>query len=99
MKYLIVDACLNGTGIRDEYSENGGFTSPESLGLSCSLIQKLNRWLSLYAQEFYDGYKNENVIKKLDDEGKAIAIEIKAELKDIKITYYSDAKLKKEIVF
>jgi hypothetical protein len=96
MKYLIVDAYLNGTGIRDEY--NGGFVSPESLGLSQILIQKLNDWLCLYAKEIYTGYNNLLNIKLLDDNGLAITMEIKNELRDVKIAYFSDATMKKTMV-
>jgi hypothetical protein len=93
MKYLIVDASLNGTGIRDEY--NGGFVSPESIGLSQALIQKLNDWLCSYAKEIYTGYNNNLNIKLLDDRGLSIAMEIKSALRDVKISYFSDATMKK----
>jgi hypothetical protein len=96
MKYLIVDAYLNGTGIRDEY--NGGFVSPESIGLSQILIQKLNDWLCSYAKEIYTGYNNNLNIKLLDDRGLSIAMEIKNELRDVKISYISDATMKKSMV-
>lgn len=96
MKYLIVDASLNGTGIRDEY--NGGFVSPESIGLSQILIQKLNDWLYLYAKEIYTGYNDMSNIKLLDDNGLSIAMEIKNELRDVKISYFSDATMKKTMV-
>ncbi len=35
MRYLIVDASLHGTGIRDEYE--GGYLTPASLGISSEL--------------------------------------------------------------
>ncbi|MDR1348705.1 MAG: hypothetical protein LBJ63_09850 [Prevotellaceae bacterium] len=96
MKYLIIDASLNGTGIRDEY--NGGFIFPESLGLSQILINKLNAWLCLYAKEIYTGYTNIINIKSLDDTGLSITKEIKNELRDVKIFYFSDATMKKTVV-
>jgi hypothetical protein len=96
MKYLIVDASLNGTGIRDEY--NGGFVSPESIGLSQILIQKLNNWLCAYAKEIYAGYSNTENIRLLDAEGLSIAMKIKNELQNVKISYFSDATMKKTMV-
>jgi hypothetical protein len=44
MKYLVVDASLNSTGIRDKYE--GEYISPEGLKLSHSTINRLNKWLS-----------------------------------------------------
>jgi hypothetical protein len=96
MRYLIVDASLNGTGIRDEY--DGGFVSPESMGLSQALIQKLNNWLCLYAEEIYAGYSNTENIILLDAEGLSIAMGIKNELLNMKVSYFSDATMKKTIV-
>jgi hypothetical protein len=96
MKYLIVDASLNGTGIRDEY--DGWFLSPESIGLSQILIQKLNDWIYSYAKEIYAGYSNMSNIKLLDQIGLSIAMEIRNELSDVKISYFSNATMKKIIV-
>jgi hypothetical protein len=45
MKYLVIDACLSGTGIRDKYESE--FLDPEDLGLrnvsqiSCGFMQHL----------------------------------------------------------
>ncbi|GHT84133.1 hypothetical protein FACS18947_1140 [Bacteroidia bacterium] len=96
MKYLVVDASLNGTGIRDEY--NGGYISPDSIGLSNGLIQKINHWLNLYAEEIYKGYSNLILLENLDKEGVEIALKIKTELKDVKILYFSAAKMQKYIL-
>jgi len=90
MKYLIVDACLNGTGIRDKY--NGGYIDPQDLGLSSILIRNLNEWLLKYGNEHYYGFVNEHLTENLDKEGKEIASIIKSELGNVKIEYFSDAR-------
>lgn len=96
MKYLIIDASLNGTGIRDQYE--GGYVEPESLGLKSETINLLRNWLLRYENEHYNGYKNEKLNEKLDKEGKEIALIIKNELLKAKIEYFSDAKMIQEVV-
>jgi hypothetical protein len=41
MKYLVIDAELNGTGIR--YLYKGGYIFPENLGLNAITIKQLNK--------------------------------------------------------
>jgi hypothetical protein len=94
MKYLIVDAL--GTGIRDEYS--GEYISPKSIDLSDQLIQEINNWLTIYTEEMYKGYKDLVLIEKLDEKGREIALNIKNELQDVKVSYFSDAKMEKYIL-
>ena len=96
MKYLIVDASLSGTGIRDQYQ--GGYISPDELGLSKPLIESLEKWMSLYESEHYNGYSDNNTIIQLDEEGKRIARLILDELSDVKVKYFSDAKRKEELI-
>ena len=55
-------------------------------------------WLSKYENAHYDGFADQDLIDKLDREGKEIAIGIKKELVDIKIDYFSDAKMIKYFV-
>ena len=96
MRYLVIDACLNGTGIRDEYE--GGYISLNELDLSPEIVNSINRWLLCYENEHYNGYINDILINELDNDGRKIASQIKKELGDVKISYYSDAKLTKEII-
>ena len=96
MKYIIIDAALNGTGIRNEY--DGGFIPLENIGLSPTIINKLTHWLHLYAQEIYAGYNNINNIEKLDEEGISIAREIKNEIENVKVSYFSDAKMQRILI-
>jgi hypothetical protein len=95
MKYLVIDASLNGTGIRDKYE--GGYLAPEDLGLSSTTIQYLTEWLSKYENEHYNGFTDENTVDELDREGKEIALMIKNEL-EVKLEYFSDARMTNEII-
>jgi hypothetical protein len=96
MKYLVIDAALNGTGVRDKYE--GGYIDPEDLNLSLSTKQRLNEWLSKYENEHYNGFTDDNIINELDQEGKEIALMIKSELSEVKIEYFSDARLTDEMI-
>lgn len=94
MEYLIVDASLNGTGIRDYY--NGGFINLEDLKLSPILIEEINVWLSKYEDEFYNQFSNAELVEELDNQGRQIAIKVKKEFHEVKLEYFSNAKMKKE---
>jgi len=96
MRYLIIDAGLSGTGIRDQYA--GGYIKPEELFLSPETIEKLNDWRMRYEDEHFNGYGDSKLIEQLDNEGREIALIIKEELSKIKIEYFSDALMKKEII-
>jgi hypothetical protein len=97
MKYLIIDACFGGTGIRDKYE--GGYIDLSLLGLSVNFTDRLLNWINRYNNEFFNGYNNSNFITELDKEGKEIASQLKTELSnDVKVEYYSDAKLVSEII-
>jgi len=96
MKYLIIDAALSGTGIRDKYE--GGYIDPEDLDLSLATKQRLNEWLSKYENEHYNSFNDGNIINELDLEGKEIALMIKSELSEVKIEYFSNARLKDEMI-
>lgn len=96
MKYLVIDAALSGTGIRDKYE--GGYVAPEDLGLSFATNQRLNEWLSKYENEHYNGFTDDNMIDYLDQEGKEIALIIKSELLEVKIEYFSEARLTEEMI-
>ncbi|WP_065217917.1 MULTISPECIES: hypothetical protein [Butyricimonas] len=96
MKYLVIDALLDSTGIRDKY--NGGYINPYEIGLSFITITRLNEWLSKYWNEHFNGYVNENLIDRLDEEGREIAIAIKKELPEVKVEYFSDARMVNVII-
>ncbi len=96
MRYLIIDAALSGTGIRDKYE--GGYLAPEDLGLNSATIQRLNTWLLKYENEHYNGFTDNNFINELDREGKELALLIKSELSEVNLEYFSDAQMTNEIV-
>jgi len=96
MNYLIIDGGLSGTGIRDKYE--GGYLSPESLGLNNSLVHQINIWLLKYENEHYNGFNNVNIIDELDKEGNEIARKIKDELIDVKVEYFSAARMTGKII-
>lgn len=96
MKYLVIDASLSGTGIRDKYQ--GGYLTPEELGLRSTTIQSLNTWLAKYENEHFNGFTDNNIIDDLDREGKEIALIIKRELSIVKVEYFSDARMSNEII-
>jgi hypothetical protein len=97
MKYLIIDACFGGTGIRDKYE--GGYIDSALLGLSTNFTNRLSNWIKKYNNEFFNGYNKSNFIEELDKEGKEIAIQLKNELlNEIKVEYYSDARLVSEMI-
>ncbi|PSL17645.1 hypothetical protein [Dyadobacter jiangsuensis] len=96
MKYLIIDASLTGTGIRDQY--NGGFIEVTDLQLSTNLINLIKSWLARYGVEHYNGFIDDSIIDNLDSEGKAIAKKVKDELVDAKVEYFSDARLTRTII-
>jgi len=96
MRYLVIDAALSGTGIRDKHE--GGYLSPDDLGLSCETIDRLNQWLSKYENEHYSGFTDDQIIDELDREGKEISLKIKSELSEVKMEYFSDARMTTELV-
>lgn len=96
MKYLVIDAMLDGTGIRDKYE--GGYLVPQDLGLSFTTIEWLDIWLLKYENEHYNGFANEGIIDELDREGKEIALTIKNELVKVKLEYFSEARMTTEII-
>ena len=96
MRYLVIDASLNGTGIRDYYE--GGYIAPADLCLSDETIKKLKDWLIKYENEHYNGFEDDGLIDELDKEGKEIALIIKNEISDVKVEYFSHARTTKEIV-
>ncbi len=96
IKYVTVDGCLNGTGIRDKY--NGRYLYPSELGLSTVITSQIEAWVSKYENEHFEGFTNKNVITELDAEGRIIARKIKEELADVKMEYFSAATMAWEII-
>ena len=93
MYYLIIDGCLNGTGIRHEYE--GGYLDTSSLNLSQELRDRIKNWVNSYETAHYDSFQDEVQNHVLDAEGISIAISVKKELVSAKISYFSNAFLTK----
>ncbi|WP_020559816.1 hypothetical protein [Thiofilum flexile] len=96
MKYLVIDASLNGTGIRDKYE--GNYLAIDELGLSCEIIDGFNQWLLKYEKEQYGGFIDNDIITELDEEGGKLAILIKNILPEIKLEYFYNARMTREII-
>lgn len=90
-RYLVIDGGLGGTGIRDPYET--GFLDPTSLGLSNGLIDRLSGWVAKYEAQHYAGFGDTEAVERLDQEGLAIAAQVRAELPAVKVRYYSDARM------
>jgi hypothetical protein len=93
MKHLIIDAALHGSGIRDYYL--GGYVDIDTLGLNDDIKRRINVWLLKYENEHYDSFQNLDTVNVLDDEGIEIARNVKSQLSDVKVDYYSAANLKR----
>jgi hypothetical protein len=91
MKYLVIDAALHGSGIREYYL--GGYVDIDSLRLDDNLKRRINIWLLKYENEHYYSFQNHDIVNILDDEGIEIARIVKNQLSDVKIDYFSAAKL------
>lgn len=98
MKYLIISADYKTTGIKDKYS---GEVCQADLGVSDSLWADISAWVEEYAvitlmtpEERITEYAL-NKINELDNKGLELAERFKKELKnDVKISYFSEGKLK-----
>lgn len=98
MRYLVVDGELSGTGIREKYADEYGYIDPKALNLSLNLVTQIKEWQKAYEQVHFYGYKDKNLIMKLDNEGEDIAKKIMIELKDVEVEYYSNAYLKTVLI-
>ena len=92
MKYLVVDGMFRGTGVRN--AAEGDYVNPADLGLTPALVQKIERWLSRYKKAHYTQFVDGSEVEELDAEGVKICRDIKKEMRDVKVEYYSDAQLK-----
>jgi hypothetical protein len=92
MRYLAVDGMLSGTGIRD--SVEGGYVDPAELGVSEDLRRRIGLWLIRYADAHYAQFEDSQVVAELDTEGVAICRQLRDELPQSKITYFSNAEMR-----
>ena len=86
---------FSGTGIRD--SIEGGYLKLDKLGISPILENRINSWLSRYAEAHFAQYADDIEVQYLDNEGIEVCKLLREELPDTKIEYYSNAKMEKII--
>jgi hypothetical protein len=87
---------FSGTGIRD--SVEGRYLTLSELGLSPGLASRLTEWLRAYEAAHDAGYRDENEVRRLDEEGIKISVAVRSELTDAKVDYYSDALMTRHLV-
>jgi hypothetical protein len=92
MLYLTVDGMMSGTGIRD--SVEGGYLKPSDLGVSGGLAERISTWLQQYEEAHYDQYRDQKKNAALDEEGIRISEELRKELPEAKVQYYSNALMR-----
>lgn len=92
MRYLTVDGMLSGTGIRD--SVEGGYLEPAELGVSEELRKRIGHWLARYADAHYTQFEDRQIVAELDTDGVAICKQLRDELPQSKITYFSNAEMR-----
>lgn len=91
MRYLKIDGMLSGTGIRD--SLTGEYLYPDDLGLSSELVSKFKAWVMDYESAHYRRFADEAENERLDRDGIQIARRAQLELPDVKIEYFSNARM------
>jgi hypothetical protein len=91
--HLFVDGMLSGTGIRD--ADAGGYVEPNRLGLSPILLKRVADWLLKYENAHYYQFADAAENRRLDQEGIEITREMRKELPDSQIEYFSNAEMKR----
>ncbi|SHN07886.1 hypothetical protein [Chitinophaga sp. CF418] len=94
MKYLILTADYT-SFLRDEFDEDFEYLN---LNLSPDLIERLEEWhddyLPIIQLNSDDRLKISNEIIKLDERGIGLAKEIKLQVEEVKVKYFSEGLLK-----
>lgn len=93
---LIVDGMLSGTGIRD--AKAGGYVDANGLGLSPQLVTRIATWLLEYENAHYYQFVDKSENERLDGEGIAITRQIREQLPDAEVEYFSNAEMRKIVV-
>jgi hypothetical protein len=66
-QYLVVDAALNGTGVRTDFTSSD--VKLDELNISESLKTRIVRWLDRYQEQQFQGFEDAAVSESLDAEG------------------------------
>jgi hypothetical protein len=93
MRYLTVDGMMSGTGVRD--SVEGGYVSLDELDISPELTHEIVSWVEAYADAHRALYADRKGVEQLDRAGKEISAKLQRALPDAKISYYSNAFLRR----
>jgi hypothetical protein len=88
---LIVDGMLSGTGVRD--AKAGGYVDPTELGFSTVLTKRIVKWLLEYENAHYHQFVDKAENRRLDEEGIAIAKQIRHEVSGAQVEYFSNAEM------
>jgi len=100
IRYLVLDADYNSTGIRDEFDEFDGSLEQDDLGISDRLWDEITEWVLDYVPIILMGIDeivSPSSLKKiyeLDKRGVALIQQLLDELEcNVKIRYYSEGML------
>ena len=93
MRYLTVDGMLSGTGVRDTVA--GGYLDPHEVGLSASLVRRIEKCLLEYEAAHYHQFVDKAEKERLDQEGVAISRGVRGELPGVQVEYFSHAEMRK----
>lgn len=98
MRYLTLAADYTQGSLRDDFV---GPVEPEELGLPMTLCEELRTWNEEYrsiiplSEETRQRIENTALIKRLDDEGRALAQRVTDALEpEAKVRYYSEGHLR-----
>ena len=91
-RYLVVDGCLSGTGIRD--AVEGGYLTASAVGISECLSDEISAWQQRYELAHFQAYIDSAEVDKLDTEGLALREKLSLELAEAKVQYFSSAKMR-----
>jgi hypothetical protein len=91
-RYLVIDGCLSGTGVRD--AVEGGYLTASDIGISTALSDEISTWQQRYEMAHFLAYTDSSEIDKLDAEGLVLRQKLSVELPQAKVQYFSSAKLR-----
>ncbi len=90
--HFLIDGMLSGTGVRDAI--NGGYVSPDAIGLSTQLAADLAAWQRCYEEAHFAGFPAD-AVAQLDDDGLALASRTQEELIDKSVGYFSCGQMER----
>lgn len=91
-RYLVIDGCLSGTGVRD--AVEGGYLTASDIGISSDLSNGISTWQQRYEMAHFRACTDLAEVDKLDAEGLALRQKLSVELAQAKVQYFSSAKMR-----